>query len=197
MNALYDVVCSMVIGGIVLVMLISFNGNISESAAGQTIRMTAQTNMTALGSIVEFEFRKIGFRVDAPPADSGITYGGRQRIDLRGDFDNNGSIDNLRYYLDSSTATGLPNTNTRSLHRRFNGSDQVISHCVTYCRFFYFDRYGMPLTSDPVPAPSLVRSVKVAINVESTVPFRETTAQYVTLNPGVYWERAFTPQSLK
>src|SRR5512140_649883 len=117
MNAMYDVVCSVVIGGIVLVMLISFNGNISESAAGQTIRMTAQTNMTALENIIEFEFRKIGYRVDATPADSGITYAGCTSITLRGDFNNDGSIDQVRYYFDSTTASGLPNTNTRMLHR--------------------------------------------------------------------------------
>ena len=197
MAVMYDVVCSLVIGGILLVMIFSFNGNISASALGQTIRMTTQTNMTALGNIVEFEFRKIGYRIDAPPADSGVLQAGRHTITVRGDFDNDGAVDQLRYYFDSSSVSGLPNTNTHLLRRVFNGNDRVLSSCVTSCRFYYFDRNGMPLNDDPVPLPSEIFAIRLALNVESTVPFKEPNGEFVKTNPGVYWDRTFAPQNLR
>ena len=198
MNAMLDVVCSVAVGGIVLVMLLSFNGNITESAAGSTIRMMTQSNLTALENTVEYEFRKIGYRVDAMPADSGITAASRNSLTMKGDFDNDGTVDNLRYYIDTTTATGLPNTNTRFVYRVMNGSSRRINLGATKLSFTYFDKYGYPINADPVPAPSKIYGVRIALNVESTVPYKGALEkQYMKFNPGVYWERTFRPANLR
>jgi len=41
MTAMYDLLCSIVIGGILLLMLVGFNGTITEQAGAQTVRMIA------------------------------------------------------------------------------------------------------------------------------------------------------------
>lgn len=198
MNAMLDVVCSVAIGGIVLVMVLGFNGNISENAAETTIRMNAQSSMTALENMIEFEFRKIGYRVDALPNDSGFTAAGRTSVTMRGDFNNDGTVDVLRYYIDTTTATGLPNTNTRFVYRVLNGSSRKLNVGATKLSLSYFDKYGTPLTADPVASPSRIYSVRVALTVESTVPFKGSLEKrYMKFNPGVYWERTFHPANLR
>ena len=198
MNAIYDIVCSVFVGGIILVMLVGFNGNISENAVAATVRMTAQTNMTALENMMEYEFRKIGYRVDALPADSGISSASRTSLTVKGDFNNDGTVDILRYYIDTTTATGLPNTNTRFIYRVMNGSSRTLNLGATKCAFAYFDKYGFPITADPVPAPSRIYAVRVSMTVETTVPWKGSyEKKYMKFNPGVYWERTFRPANLR
>lgn len=197
MSALFDVVASTFIGAIVLLMILGFNGTIAENAASQSIKMTAQSNLGALEDILEYDFRKIGYMVDATPADSGIIAAGRTSVTAKGDFNNDGTVDVLRWYIDTTTATGLANTNTRFLHRVVNGLDQKINLGTTAFSLSYIDKWGTPITADPVPLPSVVHGIRIALNVESNVPFRTTTGAYVKYNPGVYWERTIVPKNLR
>jgi len=200
MNAMYDVVCSVVIGGIVFLMLVGFNGNIAESAAAQTIKVIAQTNLTAARGILENEFNKMGYQIGSQ--DSAIVYADSNEIAFIGDFRNVGNIDTLDYLLNTTAPSGQANTTTRILYRTSTqmGSaptTESINLGITQFRISYFDMAGNPITVYPIAQTSLVKSVKVAINLESTVPYKETTMPYLKLNPGVYWERSFKPRNLK
>src|SRR5690242_4516995 len=99
MNQIHDLLGSIIIGGIVLLMLVAFNGNIMESAGTQTFRTIVQSNLTAVTDIMESDLRKMGFRVAGGVLDSIITYADSTRIRFRGDFDNNGSVDVVDYYI--------------------------------------------------------------------------------------------------
>jgi len=199
MNAMYDVVCSMVIGGVVLSMLIGFNGNIAESAGSQTIKVIAQTNLTTVVSMLDNEFGKIGYRIGTQ--DSAIVYGDSSKVTFIGDFKNTGKIDTLTYYFNPSAQSGQLNTKTHILYRTLRpqglaGPSTIsINLGVTSFKFYYFDITGKPL-SLPIARPSLIKSMKVALNLESTVPYKETTMKYLKLNPGVYWERNYKPMNL-
>ena len=199
MNAMYDVVCSVVIGGVVLSMLIGFNGNIAESAGSQTIKVIAQSNLTTVVSMLDNEFNKIGYRIGTQ--DSAIIYADSSKVTLISDLRNAGNIDTLSYYFNPSGRSGQLNTKTRILYRELRpkglkgGSTTSINLGLTKFKFFYFDITGKPLAY-PVANTSLVKSMKVALNVESTVPYKETTMKYLKLNPGVYWERNFKPMNL-
>src|SRR6266581_3677738 len=118
MNALYDVVCSMVIGGIVLTMILGFNGNIVESAGVQTVRVMAQSNLTAVTSILEYDFRKMGYHVGNNP-DSSIIYADSNKIKFIGDFTDKAKIDTIIYSFDPNAPSGKPNRNTHILTRTY------------------------------------------------------------------------------
>ena len=197
MNALYDIVISVAVGGIVLAMLITFNGNIVQQGSAQTVKTMAQTNFTAVTGVLDFMFRKMGYRVTTG-ADSAIILADTNKIKFKGDFDNDGAVDTLTYYLNPTTPSGHANTNTRILYRTVNTqSTQTINLGITKFRLWYYDANGNPFTSYPVSRPSQIKSLKIALNVESTVPYRVSTEKYVKFNPGVYWERTYKPKNLK
>lgn len=191
-----DLVGSFIIGGIVLVMLVGFNGNIMEDAGSQTIKVMAQTNLTEVTNIIDYEFRKLGYRVGGAP-DSSILYADSMKIVFRGDIDNNGTVDTILYRF-SPSVSGFSNPNTHVLYKSVNSqSQQKINIGITRMRFWYYDASGTLLMSNPVETPSKIKSFKVAINVESLEPYKETTMPYLKLNPGAYWERTFKPQNLR
>src|SRR5438046_9552775 len=97
-------------------MLISFDGNITHQGSAQTIKVMAQTNLGAVKDILEFSLRKMGYRV-AIPSDSAIVIADSNKIKFKGDFDNNGSVDTITYYLNPTAVTGNANGNTRMLYR--------------------------------------------------------------------------------
>jgi hypothetical protein len=201
MNAMYDVVCSVVIGGIVLVMLVGFNSNIVESASVQTIKVMAQTNLTAVTSILEYEMSKMGYRVLAGK-DSSIMYADSNKIKFTGDFLDQGTMDTVIYSFNPNGASGQLNPKTRILTRTYIpqgklGSSSTINLGLVGFRFSYFNKGDTVLTTNPVTRPAQIKSIKVAVNIESTVPYKETTMKYLKLNPGVYWERIIKPKNLR
>lgn len=197
MTTLYDIIISVAVGGMVLSMLITFNGNIVQEGSAQTIKMIAQSNFTAINDILEFSLRKMGYRVAAAP-DSTILTADSNKIKFRGDFNNDGTVDTLTYFLSPTAPTGNANGNTRMLLRTLNSqSAEHINIGITRFRLWYYDANGNPFTSYPVSRPSQIKSFKVAMNVESTVPYQLTTEKYVKFNPGVYWEKTIKPKNLK
>jgi hypothetical protein len=196
MSALYDIVISVAVGGMILVMLVMFNGTIAQEGTAQTIKIMTQTNFTEVTRDLEYYLRKMGYGVSA--IDSSILTADSNKIKFKGDFDNNGTVDTLTYYFNPALASGKPNTNTHILFTTLNKQAmQNINIGITRFRLSYFDATGTPYTSYPVSSPSKIKSFKIAMNLESTVPFSVTTEKYVKLNPGVYWERTIKPKNLK
>src|SRR5207249_4073852 len=102
----------------------------------------------------------------------------------------NGSVDTITYYLNPTAVTGNANGNTRMLYRTLNSqSAQSINVGITKLRLTYYDASGAPFTTYPVSRPSQIKSLKVSMNIESTVPYIVSNEKYVKMNPGVYWER--------
>ncbi|HEY6191647.1 MAG TPA: hypothetical protein VI215_04885 [Bacteroidota bacterium] len=197
MHTLYDIIISVAIGGMILSMIVSFNGYIVQEGSAQTIKIMAQTNLTAITDILDNSLRKLGYGITVS-SDSAILIADSNKIKFKGDFDNTGSVDTLTYFLSPTARTGNTNTSTRALYRTFNSqAAQFINVGMTSLRFVYYDAAGTPYTAYPVSRPSLIKSFKVALNVESTVPYKIKTEKYVKLNPGVYWERAYKPKNLK
>jgi hypothetical protein len=194
MNAIYDVLCSLVISGIVLLMIVTFNGTIAEHAGAQTIRVVTQTNLTTAFDMMEFELRKMGYLVSLG-TDSAITYADSDKITFKCDVDHDGSLDVITYSLD--TASGMnANKNTHILRRTFNGTTQLINVGITKLKITYYDSSGSPIVTYPVSVPRKIKSFKLSVNGESTVSYIGTDEKYLKLNPGVYWERTIKPQNI-
>jgi hypothetical protein len=189
MQMVYDIIGSMIIGGMILVMVLGFNANIMEGAGMQTFRTTVQGNMTTLTNILEYDFRKMGYSV-ATPQDSAIVYADTSRITIRGDFDDNGTIENITYTFNPTTPAGGTNPRTRLLTRAISGmAAQSINVGLTKFRLTYYDATGAMFAGNVVATPSKIRSIKVTLNIESREPYDKNYA-------GVYWERTIKPSNL-
>jgi hypothetical protein len=191
MQMVYDILGSMIIGGMILVMVLGFNANIIEGAALQTFKTNVQGNMTTVTNIMEYDFRKMGFQV-AFPQDSSISYADSTRIIFKGDFDNNGATETLQYnYVAGTQAPGAVNPRARVLFRSYNGGPaQSMNIGITRFRFTYYDSVGTTMTGNVIARPSLIKSFKVTINMESKEPYN---SQYA----GVCWDRIIKPRNLR
>jgi hypothetical protein len=189
MQVVYDVIGSMIIGGIILLMLLSFNSSVMEGSAVQTFNSIVQTNMTSLTDMIEYDFRKMGYRVGSIH-DSAIVYADSNNIVMKGDFDNNGSVEQISYSFDPKKKSGHVNPRSRVLTRIANGTPQSINLGLTRFRLAYYDAADQLIQQNPVKVPSTIRTIRLAMNMESTSPYDTTYA-------GGTWERSITPKNLK
>ena len=210
MNSMYDIVCSVVIGGVVLAMLVGFNTTIIQESGNQTMKLLPQSNMTAIRDLVESDFRKIGCLVPATP-DSAIVSADSSKIKFKADIYNNGTVDTIQYSIDLVTATHNGNANTHYLNRTVTlpgGSSTTtkMNLGTTSFKLYYYKSgsgLGTPFTSYPVTTPSLIKGIKVVLNIEATTLWSENSqknwnsASFAKFNPGVYWEKFIRPKNLR
>ena len=190
MQVIYDIIGSIIIGGIILLMLLSFNSSVMEGSAVQTFNSIVQSNMTSLTDLIEYDFRKMGYRVGSIH-DSAIVYADSVRILMKGDMDNNHSVERVAYYLDPIKKSGHVNPRSRVLYRQVNGAAaQTINLGITRFRMAYYDANDKLINENPVKSPSQIRAIRLAINMESTSP-------YDTVYTGTTWERTIAPKNLK
>jgi hypothetical protein len=197
MQIFYDLIISIAIGGTILLSLLSFNGYIVQKAGDEAVQATTQSNLTTLTDVLEYRLRKMGYCVPSSP-DSAIVIADSSKIKFKGDVDGDGVADTVTYSLDPTLSTGNANGNTMILKCTVNSqATQLVNIGVTKFRLWYFDVNGNPITVYPAPKPSLIKSFKIAVNVESKVPFVVERESYDKLNPGVYWEKVIKPKNLK
>lgn len=190
MNQVLDSISSLVIGGMVMLLLQGVMMNMRGTSSANTLNTGVQISMTSVNDILENDFRKMGYN-QLSAADSAIRYADSSTIVLRGDFDNNGSIDSIRYTLGTSQDPTALNPRARILYRKFNETQQEIHVGVTRFDLSYFDSAGNQLSSTPcVARPSKINLVKVSLGLESTVPNDNSYASVV-------WEEMFNPRNAK
>src|SRR5258706_8435408 len=114
MNQTLDTIFSFIIGGIVVVLLLGQTLNLRSTSGSQSMNTTVQTNLTTVNDIIENDFRKIGYSLLKPPADSGVVYARADSLVIKGDFNNSGTPAKITYFL-SPTSHGGMNPRTRVL----------------------------------------------------------------------------------
>ena len=204
MNQIHDLLGSIIIGGIVLLMLLAFNGNVMQSAGTQTFKTIVQSNLTAVTDILEFDIRKMGYRLSATQ-DSAVVLADSNRITFRGDIDDNGVVDQVQYYIDTVTAYLTNNPRDRVLHRRLNNGPPVNMYLgMIGMKIQYYGNNDSPITNTPLANTNSIKSVKVSISIESKDRFFDNRKSQYISNPfndttyaGAYWERKIKPQNMR
>ncbi len=208
MGQLQDLVGSIVIGGIVLLMLVAFNGNMLESTVIQTYTSSVQGNLTAVTYRLEYDFRKMGYGI-TNKSDSAIVYADTSKITFKGDFNQDGKMDTLQYYVDTIKSGVTPNPHDKVLHRILKQGtnvteSQTLFPGLTRLKIQYFDTTGKPINTTPIAATNTIQSLKFTISLESANRIYDTRREVNFENPfndttyaGAYWERTFKPQNLR
>jgi hypothetical protein len=199
-----DLIGSIIIGGIILLMLIAFNGNVIEGAATQTFKGIVDGNLTTITDILENDFRKMGYRV-AAVQDSAVLYADSGRIMFKGDINDDGIMDTVQYYIDTVNSSLTANPNDKVLHRKINSQSALAMYVgMIGFRIQYFTRTDSLIKSNPVPAPSAIKSVKVSLNIQSTQRIFDTRRSAYIESPfndtsyaGACWERTIKSQNVR
>ena len=201
MSTLLDTIFSMVIGGIILIFVHHLNINITTAAASKTMTTAVQQNITTFTDILEADLRKIGYNVFVP---SDISLAESTKIRVKGDFDNNNTVDSVYYYLGTTSDPVFTNPASRVMHRQLNNGPVEELHLgLTRGRFWYFNAAGSPLATTPaVSNPDLIRTIRVGLSIDLAIqvsPFRKAngTIAYDTTFVSAAWERIIKPVNLK
>ena len=174
---------SFLIGGMIVLTILGVNAQVLETGSVNALHTYAQENAASVVSILEYDFRKIGYGVsDTSQAilslsDTTITY--------LSDSDRNGTVDTVAYRLSSTSGpAATDNPNDRYLYRSIDGTEEDIALGLTEWELTFYDADGISTTD-----AEAVRSIGVSFEVETTFPFDETYGRAA-------WQGRITPKNL-
>lgn len=174
---------SFLIGGMLLLSILALNTEIMETATMNSLGTNAQENVTVIVSILDYDFRKMGYKVA-----SGTTIIRNMTsttIEFLGDVDDDGIVDTVGFYLGpTSEPSYTDNPNDRYLYRDVNGTASDVALGMTTWNLSYYAANG---TVTAVPAN--VRSIRIAFTVQTMIPFDTTYGE-------ARWEGRFAPKNL-
>jgi len=174
-----DIAGAIVLGGAFLINLLRFQGDDLQTKQESHDDIVAQQNLTALVSLLEEDFRRIGYcAVKGNMTGPVILCAGPDYISFKTDLvtganpEGDGVVDSVAYLTGPLLST-TPNPRERMLYRRENqGEWNVSSLGVTYLDFKYH-RYNGDTLARPVAASQLkeITSIEVTVRVENQYPF--------------------------
>ena len=174
---------SFLIGGMLLLSILALNTEIMETAVMNSLGTNAQENATVIVSILDYDFRKMGYQVAS--GDTILRTMTATAIEFLSDIDDNGVVDTVNFYLGpTSEPTGTENPNDRYLYRNVNGTAIDVALGITTWNLSYFGPDGLETA-----VPASVRSIRVTFTVQSMVPFDTTYGE-------ARWEGRFSPKNL-
>jgi type II secretory pathway component PulJ len=183
-STIFDIITSVVIGGMLLLMALRLNAQAIETNAIYQDNLNLQQGLVALVDIVEYDFRKIGYCRDFTkinPPNTAIVSADSNNIKFLTDIPSNpndvgdGIVDTISYSL--GTASVNPNNpRERLLFRVVNGQSTTgWSLGVTRFALKYYDALGDTLPF-PIADPKLIYTLEVNLSLESPAPL--TAIQY-------------------
>jgi hypothetical protein len=171
MGSILDLIGSFIIGGLLLMMILSVNNNASQFAIENGQQLSAQENLAELAGEIDYYFRKIGYHV--PIHSASILTCDSMSISFQADVDNNGSVDTVAYSVSiPGLMRGTINPNDRKLIRQIGSSPVTNSLGLTDFKLRYFDNTG-----NPTLTTTAIKSIEISLRVESPFPIDENYAQ--------------------
>ena len=177
-STLLDILGSIIIGGLILLILFRLNTSATSNLYNNTSEANVQSAMISVGSVLENDFRKIGYCKDwtkIPDPSKAILYADTSSIKFLTDINNNGIVDTLYYYVGpTSELLNTPNPRDRLLYRVINNDPPKSSNVgVTKFKITYFDSFGNILTT-PVNPPGQIQKMQIDLQVENPEPIDST-----------------------
>ncbi len=169
-STLIDLMGSIVIGGLLLLILLTLNDAAVENNFVYGGEAIAQANLVEVVRLVEHDFRKIGYCRDwekIPDPSKSVLMATQNSIKFLTDDDNDGILDTIFYQLGSESELEItPNPNDKMLYRVRNNEEPIGANLgVTQFDLFYYDAMGNEL-SFPITVPSAIYTMQINIKVE-------------------------------
>jgi hypothetical protein len=172
MQSIIEIIGSTIIGGMLLLLIITSRTNVNKASNSQVINSTIQSNLTAITEIIDADVKNLGYRINSGQSIS-TAYSNKITFKIYNDIT-----------LNQDSISYLFNPSSKKLFRIFNDSTSQINLGLSNFSICYFDSVGNKAT-----LTSLIKSFKVAITVQDTF-------QYDGDPITAYWEKTFKPQNL-
>jgi hypothetical protein len=185
MDSIISILGSIVIGGIFLLGLNAFYGDVIDYSHTKTFEVLTQEATASFMEIIDHDFRRLGSGLSSP-AGAVVSLTDTTDITFLGDIDNDGTVETIRYYTSApSAASTTTNPNDVILYRVIDGANTIDTPAgVTSFVVRTLDEFGNAIT-DVMD----VRMVDIELEVESVAP-------YDTSYTKALWEKRFAPQNL-
>jgi hypothetical protein len=165
-----DLMGSFIIGGVVMLMLASFNTTVSTSASQNLFEGVTQRQIVSSSSAMEEDLYKAGFK---EPGEK-IAVADSNEIKFFGDLGNNGSMDTVRYSLgNTAELAGTSNPDDRYLYRTLNSDVPQPLHVVTSFYLSYFDSLGQQINYTDLTnsaGRARIKTIRMKLIQESSEP---------------------------
>lgn len=183
MGVLLDLIGSFIIGGLLLLTILSVNADVNKQSIQDEMSILVQQNMVELVSEIEYDFRKIGFGVQNPSL--AIIKVDTSYIKFLSDIDNDGTMDSVIYYLTpTGSVQGTVNPRDRQLCRKVNSQSVNSSLGVVSFYLRFYDVQGVLTTNT-----TLIKSIEYNLIVENAFPVDTTYARST-------WKGIIRPRNL-
>ena len=176
MAFLLDVVGSFIIGGIVILLLITLNIEMTENSRRAFENTYLQRTAVSTSEALEYDLYKIGYNVH--PDSSKIIYADSTSLTFLADLSDSNIVKTVQYFVGDTTETAYSrNPRDYPLYRK-EGTGPTRRICnVTSFTFTYYDDTNKEIPSDQLIASQAkrdeIRSVKINFIVESYDPVSE------------------------
>lgn len=175
--SIFDLIGSVIIGGVLLITLIKINDSATRNTYGFTGELVVQENLVTTVEVLEYDFRKIGYCEDPfaiPNTKRAILYADSTDITYLTDVDFDGIPDTMRYYLGpTSELSHTPNPNDRMLYQEINGDRAGVNLGITLFKLKYFGALGEELSLPRSFPPTGIFSMQIDIRIENTSAYDE------------------------
>ncbi|MBI1933253.1 MAG: hypothetical protein HYS24_12020 [Ignavibacteriales bacterium] len=173
-STLIDILGAMVLGGLMLLTIRAFNGNVNENSSKYHSDLIVQQNLVSIVELIEYDFSRLGYCEDPakiPKQEDMIIKADSNSIEFCTDlavssseYRGDGILDTLRYEL-GEDINNTPNPNDKLLYRYIPGYDKDASNLgITHFSIIYFDNFGN-LLPHPINT-QLIASMQIDIKVE-------------------------------
>jgi len=182
MNILLDLLGASLIGGIVMLLVVNLNAYSTETKFASDADLRLQQNAKTLAEIINDDMRKIGYKYSG----IAIAQADSQRVSFYGDINNDGSMDQVTYFLGSKeAASSTPNPNDKVLFRVVN-NDTIGGPTLglTNLKFSYLDKHEQVTAVN-----DSICYIKAEMWVETIQPVE---GEY----PFTYWEMTINPRNI-
>lgn len=176
-NVILDIMGSMIIGGILIMTLFRLSDRATERTYSQSGDLTIQQNVATVVSILEYDFRKIGYCADwtkIPDPTKSIILADSNKIKFLTDVDKNKTVDTMFYYIGPpSELIYTANPRDRFLYRVVNSEKPVkVNLGVTYFNLVYYNS-NKDIIKTPVAVPGEIQSLQISLAVEDIEAYNQ------------------------
>lgn len=178
-QVILDLIGSSVVFSLLLLMGIRMNATSSESMQAYRGDVLVQQNIVEVVSLLEYDFRKIGYCKDPTKIETNkaIIYADSIKIKYLTDVDNDGNVDTMSYYVGpTSELTVTPNPRDRNLYRVINNATPIgVNLGVTRFELHYFNVDKDPITY-PISNYGEIYTMQIDVQCENL--FASSVTQY-------------------
>ena len=170
MNEMLDYISSVLMGGMLMINVMTANDVATETYSVYDGDATVQEMLVTTVQVLEGEFRNMGFGV--PESERTVLHADSSSVTFLIDLDNSGApLDTVQYFIGDISEMGFTeNEHDRYVYRTVNGTSGMKIGVVTTFRLRYITMGGEQLAI-PVPNHRLSEIHEVEITLEVQNPY--------------------------